>query len=411
MAIVKNFWLKGSKKRLGGAVLYQAMGQTRSRELASEVTNPRTEAQMSQRVKWSNLVNFYRANASWMKYAFETKKQTQSEYNKFMSVNITASRIALTKDMAASGAVVAYPYIITQGSLPSIEWVNAKDTINSNIYINPSETMEDYVSVADFSRALIDNNPALREGDQISLIRVTQMTNAATGYPYIIVRKYEMLLDTSLSLPWKDFLPEGFFNANASEKAIALRVTKTNRNGGFAMVISRTIGGKTYVSTQSLVMVNNEELISKYSSASAIADAISSYGESADAFLSTTSANSISSAPIALTINYATIDGKTYTPGSLTPLWSDIESANGQLVFNDNLPSGLTTTAKAWFYGSEGLPCTNVSISGNKLNITLPSYKQGADDRHLASIVATIGEVDYTIKFASQQSYESGGLD
>ena len=103
MAIVQTMWMTGTKKKLGGTVLYQAMGQTRQRELAAEISNPRTTQQMTQRVKWSNLVNLYRANRSWMKYAFETKKTNQSEYNKFMSLNVAASAIYLPKNVAAAG--------------------------------------------------------------------------------------------------------------------------------------------------------------------------------------------------------------------------------------------------------------------------------------------------------------------
>ena len=69
MAIVTSMWLKGTKQKLGGSVLYQAMGQTRQRELAANVANPRTNSQMQQRTRWANLVNFYRVNAGWMKFA------------------------------------------------------------------------------------------------------------------------------------------------------------------------------------------------------------------------------------------------------------------------------------------------------------------------------------------------------
>lgn len=411
MAIVKNFWLKGSKKRLGGAVLYQAMGQTRSRELASEVTNPRTEAQMSQRIKWANLVNFYRANASWMKYAFETKKPNQSEYNKFMSVNVSTSQIALTKDMAASGAVVAYPYIITQGSLPSIEWNNTPTMAKSNIFIAPGNTMEDYNTVGDFSRDLIQYNGALREGDQLSLIRVTQMTNGATGYPYIIVRKYEVILDSQSGIALENYIPTDFFTAAGTDEGNTLNVPKTNRQGGFAMILSRTIGGKTYVSTQSLVIVNNEELIAQYGSASAIQEAIDSYGSSSDAFLSSTTAESVSSAPINLSINYITMPEGVITPGSQTATWEDYSSVPVQVSFSDNVPAGATVSAKINFYLAGWRDGTAVTATGNRVQFTTPATVQEYAESHIAAIMVTINGVDYEIRFASANSYTIEGLE
>lgn len=411
MAIVQNFWLKGSKKRLGGAVLYQAMGQTRSRELASEVSNPRTQAQMTQRIKWSNLVNFYRANAGWMRYAYETKKQNQSEYNKFMSINVTASQIALTKDMAAGGACVVYPYIMTQGSLPSIEWQNADTVIKSNIYLPANDTLDDYVSVGNLSTALIDTNPGLREGDQLSFIRLTQMTNAATGYPYVIVRKYEMILDKQSSVPFENYWPAEFFSVPGTETGNVLQVNKENRQGGFIMILSRTISGKTYVSTQSVVIVNNEALIAQYTSNAAIAAAIASYGESEDAFLSSISANSLTTSPVNLTINYMTFNNVIYAPGSQTLQWDEMEESQAAVYFNDNLPAGAAVDGTAYYGTGGNAAVSNPIISGNQITFTFPAAQQGNLDKHLIALTFQIAGTDYTIRFASENSYSIQGLE
>ena len=405
MAIVTNFWLKGSKKRLGGAVLYNAMGQTRARELANSVSNPRTEAQMSQRIKWANLVNFYRANASWMKYAFETKKANQSEYNKFMSVNVSASRIALTKDMAAAGAVVAYPYTLTQGSLPSVEWNNTQTTAKSNIFIAPSYTMEDYDTVGEFSRDLIQYNGALREGDQLSLIRVTQMTNSATGYPYIIVRKYEVILDSTSVVALSNYIPVDFFSAEGTEENNTLNVPKTNRQGGFALIISRTIGGKTYVSTQALVIVNNEALISQFSNNAAIQAAITSYGESEDAFLSSTTASTVTSQPVSLAITYAQFPDGILTAGSETPTWSEIAGDAIGIYFNDTVPAGSQVGAKIVFTDGTERNAESPVIENNIVFVTPPTAPTGDNSPHILSITVTLAGVDYTIKFASANTY------
>ena len=411
MAIVTNFWLKGSKKRLGGAVLYNAMGQTRARELANSVSNPSTEAQMSQRIKWANLVNFYRANASWMKYAFETKKANQSEYNKFMSVNVSASRIALTKDMAAAGAVVAYPYTLTQGSLPSVEWNNTQTTAKSNIFIAPSYTMEDYDTVGEFSRDLIQYNGALREGDQLSLIRVTQMTNSATGYPYIIVRKYEVILDSTSVVALSNYIPVDFFSAEGTEENNTLNVPKTNRQGGFALIISRTIGGKTYVSTQALVIVNNEALISQFSNNAAIQAAITSYGESEDAFLSSTTASTVTSQPVSLAITYAQFPDGILTAGSETPTWSEIAGDAIGIYFNDTVPAGSQVGAKIVFTDGTERNAESPVIENNIVFVTPPTAPTGDNSPHILSITVTLAGVDYTIKFASANTYSIEGLE
>ena len=411
MAIVTNFWLKGSKKRLGGAVLYKAMGQTRARELANSVTNPRTEAQMSQRIKWSNLVNFYRANASWMKYAFETKKANQSEYNKFMSVNVTASQIALTKDAAASGACIVYPYIMTQGSLPSIEWQNAPSVVKSNVFLAPSDTLEDYTTVGEFSDALIQYNPALREGDQLSFIRLTQMVNATTGYPYVIVRKYEMILSKTSAEALEDYWPVELFSAPGTEEGNVLQVKKENRQGGFLMIISRTIGGKTYVSTQGVVIVNNEAFIQQYSSASAIQAAIQSYGDAEDAFLSSTTAGTATQAPVSLSINYAILGGENFVSGNQTPKWVEIEGTSAAIVFNDNLPAAAAISGSVMMTGGQEAALDGPIATGNRVTFQVPDIVGDNDNAHVYRITITVAGTDYVITFADANSYTIQGLE
>lgn len=335
MAIVENFWLKGQKKKLGGSVIYQAMGQTRQRALASEVRNPRTTSQMNQRVKWANLVNLYRANQSWMKYAFETKKQTQSDYNKFMSLNVTGSNIFLTKDIAAAGGCVVQAYQITQGSLPSIETI--LDTQNgwwaTNVFLGASYEFLS-PSVASFTRTLLQYNPAIREGDQLSFIRLSQMTNADSGIPYVIVRKYEVVLSSSNTSPLSDYLPFDYIDSNEDATMSQLVVKDSGNAGGFVLVLSRTVSGRTLVSSQRIVVANNSAIIGEYSSAAALAAAIASYGESDEPFLASTTANvaGLQFSPISpLSVS---LDGRNYPASSRMELTSGDAEKNLLVTFN-----------------------------------------------------------------------------
>ena len=411
MAIVQNFWLRGASKRLAGAVIYEAMGQTRARQLASSVTNPRTEAQMTQRIRWANLVSFYRANQSWMKYAFETKKQNQSEYNKFMSVNVTTSPIALTKSAAAAGACVVAPYIITQGSLPPVEWQDAGNSVKSNIFLGSGRTFADYTTVGEFAQDLILYNPALREGDQLSLIRFSQLTNSATGYPYIIVRKYEVLLQSNSTEPLTNYIPADYLNAPGLAENNAIYVDKESRQGGFALIVSRTTAGKTYVSTQSVVIVNNEDLIALYSSSAAIAAAIQSYGESADAFLSTVSAAPATMLPIINTINYLTFGNVTYNAGATTPLGNDMRSGDTKLYLNSAVPDGAAVGVVLTFLGSQvPITVTNPVITGNIITFSVGDYITPDNyQNHLYKAAVTIDGIESVLVFASSNAYTIEG--
>lgn len=342
MAIVKNFWLQGASKRLAGAVIYKAGGQTIARQLASETSNPRTRSQMEQRVRWANCVAFYRANASWMKYAYEGKKANQSEYNKFMSLNVATSKIYLTKQAAASGACVVDDYVMTQGSLPSITYTSEGSVIRTNIFMPTDFDYGPSGPVSEWSKAILQTNPGIQEGDQISLIRYTQMVNEATGYPYVIVRKYEVIMDTTNVQPLSNYMPEDLWSYDESEDTGYVAINNTGNSGGLLMVLSRTQGGKTYVSTQSILPVNNSAMIEAWSSDYALNAAINSYGESSEPFLSSDNANYAEYEPIQLVPLNLLIDGVIYTDGRYIGELYGLDSSEMKMVFNQNFTGSIT---------------------------------------------------------------------
>lgn len=398
MAIVTSMWLKGSKKRLGGTVIYQAMGQTRQRELAVEVSNPRTDAQMTQRVKWSNLVNFYRANRSWMKYAFETKKPNQTEYNKLMSLNVATSPIYLPKQIAAQGGCVVAPYLITQGSLPSIEWLpTGIGVYQSNIILDETFDTTD-PTVADFSRTLLDNNPAIRQGDQLSLIRNTQMSNSDTGAPYIICREYEVIVDPTNQRRLYDYIPEELIGSDEAAGGAHLFFNPNGNSGGFAMILSRTISGRTYVSSQRLVIVGNEALISLYSGDQALMTAIASYGSSQDAFLSSVSASTNVQAVVPLSVLSASYEEGRPVGASGNWIIDELVTGNTFIAYFSGLipadPSSWRVITSAGTY--------NVNMAG-RFGARLEGEVQGASTTptnvRINAMEIIISNVTYRIDF------------
>lgn len=413
MAIVNSMWLKTSKKKLGGTVLYQAMGQTRQRELAASVTNPRTQSQMAHRARWANCVNMYRVNQSWLKYAFETKKSNQSEYNKFMSLNAANSPIFLTKQEAAAGACVVAPYVIMQGSLPSIETQKNSNGWKTNLYLGDNEPEFETASIATISQILLQYNPALREGDQLSLIKLTQLTNNNTGIPFVVVRKYEVILNSTDSRLWSEFIPVNLLGLDALAEPYAVSVFDEGDAGGFVIGLSRTIGGKTYVSTQNIVVANNDAMISAYSSQAALQRAIDSYGESAEAFLSSTAANELPIAPVPNSIISVKIDNVTYTPGVRYPNLPNFATKQLQIFFTSNL-SGASPSVKISFISGGRIitDTTTGTLSGNIL--TVANLESDFDDsvgKTLYSVVATVGGIDYTAQYGINNDDTIEGLE
>ena len=310
------------------------------RELAPEVKNPKTPAQMGQRVKWANLVAFYRANASWMPKAFENKKATQSDYNKFMSLNASRSRIYLTKEQARQGACVVDSYQVSDGSLQPVDIFPTEQNWVTNLYLTGLDKLDATTTVAAFSTALLASNAGLRSGDQLSFIRVTQLNNNTTGIPYIQVRAYELLINEQGTGLVKDFWPIELIALGEVQETPALLVKNNNKQGGFALIVSRTQGGRVLVSPSQITQVNMGAIINQYSSSAALAAAIDSYGKGDEVFLDSKDANAIGQQPTTLSITGIS-GGKEnapiIAPGGTVQLGAPNFENNGQVYFNQEI--------------------------------------------------------------------------
>ena len=412
MAIVTSMWLKGTKQKLGGSVLYQAMGQTRQRELAANVSNPRTQSQMEGRTRWANLVNFYRVNSGWMKFAYETKKTNQSEYNKFMSLNVPSARIYLPKSIASQGGCIVDAYQMTQGSLASIEVLKSGAAWQTNLYLVSATDLDENSTIGEVTAQLLPANPALREGDQLSFVRFTQMTNSATGVPFVVVRKYEVILKANDTRRFYDFMPADYVNVGGTPQAPCMEILDSGNAGGFLLVLSRTIGGKTYVSSQSIVVANNSALIDAYSSDTARQEAIDSYGESAEPFLTSSTANEDSQAATRLSILQIKIGNQVFAPGQVAAPVTIDNNTNIEVTFNQPLEQSPTNVGlSGWASGTPFIAGMETSsYTGNKaiFTVQIESSKRNAA---ISDIIITIDSTNYRAVFVVPNEYTIGGLE
>lgn len=69
-------------------------GQNIVKEKAKNVANPRTTSQQTQRATFAQAIRFYQtATRNFFKFAFESQKSTESDYNAFMRLNAKKSLI------------------------------------------------------------------------------------------------------------------------------------------------------------------------------------------------------------------------------------------------------------------------------------------------------------------------------
>ena len=387
-------------------VFYQAQGETRFRELAASVRNPRTEKQMAQRVRWANLVNFYRANRNWMQRAFENKPQNNTDYNRFMSLNGGTSDIYLTKQEANAGACVVNNYRVTDGTLNAIEVTGSGSNWVTNIWTGDLAALSASTTVGAFAAALLSSNAGLRTGDQLSFIRMSQQVNSTTGFPFVIVRAYEVLLNPNSSELLGDYLPLDYFAIESSGGKNALRVTNSGNAGGFVLVLSRTEGGIIRVSPQDVVVANNSALITRYSSAAHQQTAADSYGEGTEVFLSSASANEINPWGIDNSILSALVNDESVTAGEYAGTWEDVEGTQVVLTLANEVTATTATASITFQDGSSNQlvrASQEVQQSQSSVYVSIPPVETGYENYVLRSIAVTLDGTTLRINFALEE--------
>lgn len=405
MAIVRNFWMRNTRKQIAGAVYYNLKGQTIQREKAGKVANPRTTAQMEQRVRLANMVNLYRINQPWMKRgAFENKKETWSDYNAFVSANSKISPVYLTKEEAGQGAAVIAPVVVTKGSLPSVNVISdeTNEQFVSDLYVGDLEISET-TTAAELSATLRANNNNLQEGDQVSFILNFQGTTA-DGVPNITARYYEFIIDSSDNRTLADLGLEGVIVADTwNEKQCLCLVNEGNVAGG-TIIVSRTTSGNIKVSTQSLVLnASAITFLAGYTSDAAFQRAARSYGENDANFLSAGYSGKASNVavPTAQSLlflqvgdvqvtNAATQIGNNDNFGDTTPY---------ALVAHFAKPVSEVTEAEFTLTGTTDDPiqATPATIVGNEVRLNATAFNTGIGHVNISGFSITADGETYTL--------------
>lgn len=181
------FW-GNAQGKLGETVFYRAGGQQRNRTYIKSFLNPKTRAQMTQRVKWPNVVAWWRLYKPFIQMGMMDKPLGQSDYNHFMSLNLRQTPAYMTKDEAAAGGSVLAVYSMTSGSLPAIEMNGAAE---SSIMVGDLDLST--ATIGEVSSAIINNNAGFRIGDQITFICAAQ-TLGQGGLPKVVPAAFKFLL-------------------------------------------------------------------------------------------------------------------------------------------------------------------------------------------------------------------------
>ena len=162
--------------KLGEQVFMRTGGEQRARTYLKVISNPRTKAQMSQRVKLANLVGFYRILRPLLGDSFLRRPQNNSSYNAFVKANLASSRVYLTKEQASSGYVVTAPYTITDGTLQQSGWDKVTPGFDFTDYVTPFEGVAGagYALQEGFRSAYLAYYPDANESDVLLFVSVIE---------------------------------------------------------------------------------------------------------------------------------------------------------------------------------------------------------------------------------------------
>lgn len=176
-----SFWLRGAKGKLAGATIYDANGQSVMREVKAHIKNPRTKAQMIQRVISKTVMNQYAAMKAIANHSFQGKTAGAKSMAYFASINNRATR-AFVAEMQNAGIAMSEIYnfiacksvkfvparcIISEGTLPQIYATIASDGSKASVAL----------AGVDNTYEGIINALGLQRGDQLTFVTTEKNDN------------------------------------------------------------------------------------------------------------------------------------------------------------------------------------------------------------------------------------------
>lgn len=166
-----NMLLGYSRGSVGDVTFTKIKGQQVARARNRNPHNPRTNKQSLQRAIFAAAVKFYtRGNQNFYKFAFENKRQVESDYNAFMRENVKRAPAISREALANYDYPVFAPFIMAKGSLPTLgcSVVNGK----RNIYFNVPVTEPYPTTIGAMSQVMIQGGNFM-VGDIITIVTIT----------------------------------------------------------------------------------------------------------------------------------------------------------------------------------------------------------------------------------------------
>ena len=272
------------KGRVGNMRFYERNGEIIGVSLPNGIRNPKSPAQMKQRIKMNNILNTYKYIKGYLQQNFEGIIGNKNASSFFRSYNLMKTPVWLTKAQKESYKFVLAPYVVAQGRINSVGYEFKDDVFVSDINVGDLE-INDETEESILSSIICDSNEGWANNDTLQIILLKQKRIRTSDEEIELPKcnSFVVTLDKASrtkigEIPVLESLSNmSRFPLCSVDGKLAVRVEDSEEyTYAFAAVHGRGQGRDKIVSTQQLCLSDNA-LYDSYCSKEAFDKAYESY--------------------------------------------------------------------------------------------------------------------------------------
>lgn len=249
MAVFEGGLMNKAKGKAGNMVFRVINGQQVMSSMPVKSSDKKAPYTI-QRSKLGNVVANYSVMKGKLRGCFEIKPAGQSDYNRFIGINMVNSKVYTSKAQNQTGQCILCPYQVSQGSITPVAYSKGVSDIKLGMTSLPEK-------VGDLADAIVNNNNEYEYGDQITVLVAYQYKDANEVWRAALkAYKVELLRDS-------DDAVIDVFGSDIKVSNKCLAVTLPKSVNAYAFIHTRVAGRKRYVSSQ-LLELSSTELMQLY---------------------------------------------------------------------------------------------------------------------------------------------------
>lgn len=235
------------KGKKGDSVYYKVSGSNNKekqgeRQYVAKVSNPKTTAQVEQRMKLAPAVNFYRAfRDEVLDHSFQGVKYGGRSHSEFMKLAMKKSLDELPYLIKGENQVVPASYVVSKGGLPDIGIVGTRaNSFVPTLSLAPMYDISADATFEEFVTAFLNANPMLQRGDQLTMMQI------GNDGPRFFTAVARLVLDSTKYEPNANYLTVlESVDLNIDEDGFFIPSISGHDKAGAALILSRPSLSKT----------------------------------------------------------------------------------------------------------------------------------------------------------------------